>query len=586
MASATIQVDFFNSYIIKKVRCFNQGQIKPDVFQSPGVTPYQDISTGSSNRNYYIEEARIRGGFNNTATDQGVRAYADEPFPVQQRRINTLIYSGIYNSRTGVNRTNVFSVGDNITKSLDPSFGSIQKLYAEDTNLIVFQENKIHRALIDKDTIYTTESGTETQAAKTVIGQVVPYKGEYGISKNPESFAIYNYRKYFSDKNRNAIMRLSNDGLTEISMYGMMDYFRDELALISDEPEYTVMGTGVPSGTNPNSWLSSISEGGLRITVKFPSGAIITPGMFIENEEYVPSIPSTSNRRYVVTGGSCSAGGTIAITTNLPFSSNSGYAFIENPLNFSIQTKGKVKGGWDIHNKNYVISLQKTPRIISTASSSFKTLAFDEKINGWVSFFTYKPDQMFSIVNNFYTAVTQFFTGSTNIDIYRHYDNTTLNNRGLFYLTREPSNITFIFNEQSSIVKNFQTMSYEGSNGWEVTSFKSGFTGFDPNPNGTSTYIQDQDVVDVDIKSYDEGLYTDTVTGQPLRAGFDRKENRYVTNLISNSAARAGEVIFGNQMSGIKGYFATVTVETDNTTQLGGPKELWAAGAKYAVSSY
>ena len=93
-------------------------------------------------------------------------------------------------------------------------------------------------------------------------------------------------------------------------------------------------------------------------------------------------------------------------------------------------------------------------------------------------------------------------------------------------------------------------------------------------------------MVDVNIKSYDEGLYNDTITGQPLRAGFDRKENRYVTNLISNSAARAGEVIFGNQMSGIKGYFATVTVETDNTTQLGGPKELWAAGTKYVVSSY
>ena len=591
MASATIQVDFFNSYIIRKVRCFNEGQIKPDVFQSPGITPYQDITTGISNRNYYIEEARIRGGFNNTATDQGVRAYADEPFPVQQRRINTLIYSGIYNSRTGINRTNVFSIGDNITKSIDPSFGSIQKLYSEDTNLIVFQENKIHRALIDKDTIYTTESGTQTQAGAAVIGQFVPYKGEYGISKNPESFAIYNYRKYFSDKNRNAIMRLSNDGLTEISMYGMMDYFRDELALIGDEPEYKVIASGIPAGTNPNSWNQDVDLAGLRITVKFPAGAIITPGMFIENEQNVPSVPSTSNRRYVVIGGSCPAGGAIQITTNLPFTPNGGYAYISNPLSFSIQTKGKIKGGWDIHNKNYVTSLQKTPRIISTASSSFKTLAFDEKINGWVSFFTYKPDQMFSIINNFYTAATLFFTGSTNIDIYRHYDNTTLNNRGLFYLTREPSNITFIFNESASIVKNFQTTSYEGSNGWEITSFKSGFTGQDPNPanppvGGQDPYVQNQDVVDVNIKSYDEGLYTDPITGQPLRAGFDRKENRYVTNLISNSTAKAGEIIFGNQISGIKGYFATVTIETDETTQLGGPKELWSAGTKYVVSSY
>ena len=137
--SAIIQVDFFNSYVIRKVRCHSQAQTAgttATVFMSPGVTPYQDMSTGTSNRNYYIEEARIRGGFNNTSTDQGARAYLDEPFPLQQKRINTLIYSGVYNSRTGINRTNVFSVGDAITKSIDPVFGSIQKLYAEDLSLI------------------------------------------------------------------------------------------------------------------------------------------------------------------------------------------------------------------------------------------------------------------------------------------------------------------------------------------------------------------------------------------------------------------------------------------------------------------
>jgi hypothetical protein len=173
--------------------------------------------------------------------------------------------------------------------------------------------------------------------------------------------------------------------------------------------------------------------------------------------------------------------------------------------------------------------------------------------------------------------------------LYKHYDDTG-NSRGLFYNVRQPSSVTFIFNNQPSIVKNFQTTSYEGSNGWEITSFKSGFTGFDPNPDGSTSYVQDQDKnyenSGIAIRSYDEGLYTDSVTGQPLRAGFNRKENRYVANLISNSSVRAGEVIFGSQISGIKGYFATVTIKTDETTQLGGAKELWSAGTKYVVSSY
>ena len=63
-----------------------------------------------------------------------VKAYIVEDEPNAAFRGNSLIYSGIYNSRTGFNGTNVFSVGENITKSVDPEYGSIQKLYAEDTN--------------------------------------------------------------------------------------------------------------------------------------------------------------------------------------------------------------------------------------------------------------------------------------------------------------------------------------------------------------------------------------------------------------------------------------------------------------------
>ncbi len=75
---------------------------------------------------WYVEEARIRGGYNNTNVDLGVKAYIVEDNINQQHRISSLIYSGVFNSRTGVNNTNQFSVADYITRSLDPSLGSIQ----------------------------------------------------------------------------------------------------------------------------------------------------------------------------------------------------------------------------------------------------------------------------------------------------------------------------------------------------------------------------------------------------------------------------------------------------------------------------
>ena len=201
------------------------GNLKQAVYTDPAGGNYSDNSTKLGE--WYVEESRIRGGFNNVSTDLGVKAYLNEEKVNQQHRFNSLIYSGVYNSRTGINDTNVFSVADDLVRSADPQNGSIQITLAEDTNLIVWQQDKVSRALIDKDTIYTTEGGTQTQAGQRVLGQIVPYKGEYGISDNPESLAIYGYRKYFTDLRRNAVMRLSNDGLTEISSYGMQDYFRD-----------------------------------------------------------------------------------------------------------------------------------------------------------------------------------------------------------------------------------------------------------------------------------------------------------------------------------------------------------------------
>ncbi len=225
---AVIEIKYFNSFILKKLSksTTTNAPVYNGSFGIPaGLGGYPAFSDDSADYNssvWAIEEARIRGGFNNTNVDYGVRAYLVEDEPKSSNLFNTLIYSGIYNSRTGVNDTNVFSVGEDITRSVDPSRGSIQKLYAEDTNLIIFQENKVNRALIDKDAIYTAE-GTATPVSQLnlVIGQIVPYAGEYGISTDPQSFAVYGYRKYFTDRNRNAVLRLSRDGITEISEYGM-----------------------------------------------------------------------------------------------------------------------------------------------------------------------------------------------------------------------------------------------------------------------------------------------------------------------------------------------------------------------------
>jgi len=443
--SAIINVKYFNSFWLKK--------IKSIVDADPVVEA--NVPGGYANntdRDWFIEESRIRGGYNNTSVDFGVKAYIVEKENKQQHRFNSIIYSGVFNSRTGVNNTNVFSVSEDITKSTDPANGSIQKLYAEDTNLIILQEDKVSRALIDKDAIYSAEGGSITTAGSQVIGQVIPYLGNYGISTDPQSFAVFGYRKYFADRKRNAILRLSRDGITEISAYGMRDFFRDEL------------------------------------------------------------------------GGA--------------------------------ESTDRVVGGWDIHNGNYVVSIHR--------SNYYSTLCFDDNVNGWVSFFTYDPNYVFSLSNSMYSIVDR--------SIYKHYTYESGNFfSGTFYGVTNKSYISFVFNSNSSLVKNFNTINYEGNYGWEVDYFDT--VSDQALPINKSLGWSDSSSMSLDI-----------MQNQLFSNNFKRKEDKYFANIVNNTTSEPGSIRMGDSSSGVKGFFAKVEMSVSG--DLPGSHELFAVSTNYSESSY
>ena len=559
-----IKINYFNSFVLKKtVNNVTSGSaayqpVFPGLHNNPydyptfGANASDDAVNviGVGGRNWIIEEARIRGGYNNTSTSYGPRAYLVETSNEQSVRTNALIYSGVYNSRTDLNETNVFSVGEEITKAVDPNYGSIQKLHALDSNLAIFQENKVSNALIDKDAIYSAEGAGSVTSTNLVIGQITPYVGEYGISTNPESFAYYGYRRYFIDKYRNAVMRLSRDGLTEISQYGMSTFFREEFAKTSSNfKEFTFTAIISTSGT----------QGGVGYITLNPSNVLtnLEKGMLV-------SIPQTSGSPIIATVVG-------VVSANIVYLSNDpGTPDIGQNATFTKFIKDRLLGGWDIHNKNYVVSIQDKSEDAVTPDT-YSTLSFEDDINGWTSFFTYEPNFVGSLKSKYYS----FYDA----EIYEHYDQTPGHIRSTFYGVTSNSSVEFIFNASPSIIKNFKTVNYEGSNGWQVESFLSDAEGFDLQSNAQQQYNDSAKLV----RSYEEGLYTES--GVPYRAGFNRKENKYFANLINNSAARPNEVFFGDATTGIKGYLATVKVSTDATTDPGGTKELFAVSTEFVVSS-
>ena len=470
--AVAIELKYFNTFWLKKIASItaavsvtDSASIKP-TFNDPTMSEnlpvsfkyrasddsvYSYIVNGSITKDWLIEESRIRGGYNNDTVDFGVKAYLVEDEIAQSNKLNSLIHSGIFNSRTGINQTNQFSVAEDITRSLDPANGSIQKLYAEDTNLIIFQENKVSKSLIDKDAIYSAEGNASVTSRNLVIGQNVAFAGEYGISKDPESFAVNGYRKYFTDRDQNVVCRLSMDGISIISNFGMTDFFRDKLA--------------------------------------------------------------------------------------------------------TAKTKGIV-GGWDAHNKQYVLSIDSKLR--SSEGTSYSTLSFDETVKGWTSLFDYNPTQIVSINNNYYTT--------NRGKIYKHYELPVAStDRGNFYGVTYNSNVTFVFNGNPSMIKNFQTINYEGDSGWRMQSFNT------------------NEDVGLFITPASESDSLVQLQNNLLINNFKKKESKYCADIINSTPPQFGEVVFGGSSSGVKGFFAEVKMEINNANNA--KKELFAVSTGFVRSS-
>ena len=320
------------------------------------------------------ESDRIRDDFNENQFDNGVKASTVLAERIEEeRRKNGLIYSGIYNSNSGVNDTNQFIAGEKITKDIEPSFGSIQKLHTRNTNLLTLCEDKVVKILADKDALFNADGNTNVTATNKVLGAADAYKGNYGISTNPESFIATPYQVYFADPVRGQICGLSGEGVRAISDLGMKDYFAD---LLKDNVH-------------------------------------------------------------------------------------------------------RVIGSYDAKKKEYNVTVEEKYRkrqLVPTTT----TISYSETKKGWVSFKSFAQEMGTSLNNNYYT-----FNGGA---IWKHHENETRNN---FYGVQYASTIELLFNDNSTAVKSFGSINYEGTQAkipqFTTVSHANTWNGDESDSNGTTT---------------------------------------------------------------------------------------------------
>jgi len=144
----------------------------------------------------------------------------------ETRRRSTLMYSEVIIPNTDINNLNRFFPDVNY-EEYNKSFGNIIHLHNEGDHLLMIQEDKTSKVYVDRALMYDgSGNATVLNTQNKVLSEAVPYAGVYGI-QDSRSFKSIGNRRYWLDISRGVVVRLSQNGIEEISRYGMRGWFSD-----------------------------------------------------------------------------------------------------------------------------------------------------------------------------------------------------------------------------------------------------------------------------------------------------------------------------------------------------------------------
>ena len=112
---------------------------------------------------------------------------------------------------------------------MDAKYDAIKRLYARENDLLVFLEDKVFKVLYGKNVLYNADGTANVSSVDEVLGQEVAYVEEAGIGNQPETMAHYGRQVYFTDAPKGKVLRLSQNGISPISDFGMRSYFKKAL---------------------------------------------------------------------------------------------------------------------------------------------------------------------------------------------------------------------------------------------------------------------------------------------------------------------------------------------------------------------
>ena len=221
-----------------------------------------------------------------------VTAVSQEDFK-EANRYAGLTYSGVYNAETNINKLNEFNLALSNWKDCEKLFGPINKLYARRTDVLVLQEDKISYVLAGKNLLSDAAAGGAITSIPEVLGTQIARIEDYGISNNPESFAVRGGEMFFTDVKRTAVLNLrggsaQSDQLQVISNFGLKNWFREEFK--------NSLGTQKLGGFDPymNEYVLSLTDNKLPYEIdSYSCGTTISQQLFTGTYEFTLNLGNT-----------------------------------------------------------------------------------------------------------------------------------------------------------------------------------------------------------------------------------------------------------------------------------------------------
>lgn len=179
------------------------------------ISPFNFNFNIIKNKEIEIIESSFNDTYNLITNSNGRPSVIDEN--AKQTYFPTVIRFGqAYQSNTNLNATNRFYYED--FDEYDRTFGDVMRLHVRDRYLKVYQQFKVGNVPILTQIIKDSTNNPLQANTDKLINKIQYYAGDYGIGDASTSLAWNNFSDYFVDNYRGVVCRLSQDGITPLSI--------------------------------------------------------------------------------------------------------------------------------------------------------------------------------------------------------------------------------------------------------------------------------------------------------------------------------------------------------------------------------